>query len=290
MPLKRHSAAFSTWMASRAGKSFDDYEELAPLSRSPIPPSSGRACGTSPASSATRASRPISSTATGCRARASFPTPRLNFAENLLRKDGAGHCAGLLGRGQGQAPHELGRAARRGGARQRGAARGRRRRGRPRGRHPAQHAREHRRRARRRLDRRGVVVLLARLRRAGRARPLRADRAEGADRLRRLLLRRQDASTSPTSSPQIVAKLPTLRAVIVVPYLGHDDGGGAGPQRRPDPQGAPRADLGRCRRPHARPSRCASSACRSRIRSTCCSRRAPPACPSASCIRPAARC
>ena len=63
---------------------------------------------------------------------------------------------------------------------------------RPGGRHPAQHAREHRRRAGRRVDRRGVVVLLARLRRAGRARPLRPDRAQGADRLRRLLLRRQD--------------------------------------------------------------------------------------------------
>ena len=166
-------------------------------------PSSGRRCGTSRAWSATRARRPISSTATRCRARASFPSARLNFAENLLSTRRRRRRAGLLGRGQGEAAHELATScasevARAGASPARGRRGGRR----PGRRDHAQHAGEHRRRARHRLDRRGVVVLLARFRRPGRPRPLRPDRAQGADRLRRLLLRRQDHRHLPTSWPR----------------------------------------------------------------------------------------
>ena len=57
----------------------------------------------------------------------------------------------------------------------------------------AEHARDDRRGARGGRDRRGVVVVLAGLRRAGRPGSLRADRAAAARRLRRLLLRREDA-------------------------------------------------------------------------------------------------
>ena len=52
-----------------------------------------------------------------------------------------------------------------------------------------------------RLDRRRLVELLARLRRAQRDRPLRADRAEGAAGRRRLPLRRQATSTAARPSP-----------------------------------------------------------------------------------------
>ena len=119
------------------------------------------------------------------------------------------------------------------------------------GRHPAQHAREHRRRARRRFDRRGLVVLLARLRRAGRARPLRPDRAQGADRLRRLLLQRQDHRHRRQARSRSSPSCRRCAAVIVVPYLGTRRRGGAGPQRQPDPHGRTRADLARRRRARA---------------------------------------
>ena len=62
---------------------------------------------------------------------------------------------------------------------------------RPRRRLPAEHPRDDRRVPRARVDRRDLVELLARLRRARGRRPLRADRAEGAARGRRLPLRRQ---------------------------------------------------------------------------------------------------
>ena len=137
---------------------------------------SGACSGISAASSATRASA-CSSTATGCRARPSSRTHRLNFAENLLRKRGAARRHRLSRRGQGRAPPVLGRAPR---ARLAPAAAfrlARRQARRPHRRDDAQHARGRRRHAGRRLARRGLVVLLARFRRAGRARPFRPDRA-----------------------------------------------------------------------------------------------------------------
>ena len=50
---------------------------------------------------------------TRCATRASSPTARLNFAENLLRQTGRRHGDRLSRRGQGRAPPELGRAPRR---------------------------------------------------------------------------------------------------------------------------------------------------------------------------------
>ena len=74
--------------------------------------------------------------------------------------------------------------------------------------------------ARHRLARRGLVVLLARFRRRGRARPLRPDRAQGAHRRRRLLLRRQGDRHRATSSPRSPAACRASRATVVVPFLG----------------------------------------------------------------------
>ena len=85
----------------------------------------------------------------------------------------------------------LGRVARADGAHRRRPARERRHARRPRGRLHAEHPRDDRGVSRVRVDRSGVVELLARLRRAQRDRPVRADRAEDPARRRRLLLRRQ---------------------------------------------------------------------------------------------------
>ena len=92
-------------------------------------------------------------------------------------------------------------------------------RGRPRRRLHAEHARDDHRDAGRHEPRRDLVVLLARFRRAGRARPLRPDRAEGAVRRRRLLLRRQDASTllAAHRGDRRAAALGRTH-VVVVPY------------------------------------------------------------------------
>ena len=85
----------------------------------------------------------------------------------------------------------LGRAAGAGVATAAGDARARRQAGRPHRRDAAEHARSHRRHARGSLARRDLVVLFARFRRPGRARPLRPDRAGAVHRLRRLLVQRQ---------------------------------------------------------------------------------------------------
>ena len=86
---------------------------------------------------------------------------------------------------------DLGRAARADRARRGRPARDGHRARRPRRRLHAEHPRDDRRLPRRREPRRGLVELLARLRRALGRRPLRADRAEGAAHRRRLPLRRQ---------------------------------------------------------------------------------------------------
>ena len=84
----------------------------------------------------------------------------------------------------------MGRPARRRRRRRRRPARARRRPRRPRRRLPAEHPRDDRGVPGLREPRRDLVVVLAGLRRAQRDRPLRADRAEGALRGRRLPLRR----------------------------------------------------------------------------------------------------
>ena len=62
---------------------------------------------------------------------------------------------------------------------------------------------------------RDLVVVLAGLRRAQRDRPVRADRAEGAHRLRRLRVRRQGVLPR-RDAPEVVEALPGLSAVVLV--------------------------------------------------------------------------
>ena len=96
-----------------------------------------------------------------------------------------------LDRGRAAARAELPRAVPGGGEARRGAAARGRRPGRPGGGGDAARGRDHRRHARDHRARRDLVVVLARLRRPGGARPLRPDRAQGADHDRRLPLQRQ---------------------------------------------------------------------------------------------------
>ena len=109
-----------------------------------------------------------------------FPDARLNFAENLLRRKGARRRARLSRRGQGRAAAVLGRAARAGFAAAAAVPGRGRQAGRPGRGDDAEHARDGRGHAGGDVARRGVVVLLARFRRAGRARPLRPDRARAS--------------------------------------------------------------------------------------------------------------
>ncbi len=119
-------------------------------------------------------------------------------------------------------------------------ARSRRHSRRPRGRDPAQHAREHRGGAGAppSIGRR-LVVLLARLRRAGRARSLRADRAQGADCLRRLLLRRQDHRHLRQARRRSSPSCRRCEASSSCPYIGQRRGCRSGAQHEPHPQGRP---------------------------------------------------
>ena len=165
---------------------------------------------------------------------------------------------------------DLGRAARAGRGARRRAARARRRAGRPRRRLPAEHPRDGRRLPRLREPRRGVVELLAGLRRAQRGRPLRPDRAEGPAGRRRLRLRRQ-ALRPPRR--RRAARRPRCRrssAPWCSPYLD-----GAPRPRRP----ARRDDLGRAARVRRRRRARVRAGRRSTTRCGCSTRRARRACP-----------
>ncbi len=120
-----------------------------------------------------------------------FPGARINYAEHVFRdRDDADVAIRHAGEGRPLAEltwGELRRLTARIAAGLRAAGRRTRRPGR---RLPAERARGDRRAARVRVARRRLVVLLAGLRRAQRRRPLRADRAEGAARRRRLPLQR----------------------------------------------------------------------------------------------------
>ena len=67
--------------------------------------------------------------------------------------------------------------------------------------------------------RRDLVVVLARLRRAGRARPLRTDRAARAVHRRRLLVQRQGDPDPRQGRRRSSRRLPSVERVVVVPYL-----------------------------------------------------------------------
>ena len=121
---------------------------------------------------------------------------------------------------------------------------------------------------------------------AGRARPLRPDRAQGAVHRRRLPLQRQAASTLADKVAAIVAELPQpCERVVVVPYLGERP---ARPPASPPCAASSRWDDFIAAASGAADR--ASRSCRSTIRSTSCTRRARPACRSASSTAPAARC
>ena len=77
-----------------------------------------------------------------------------------------------------------------------------------------------------RQPRRDLVVVLARLRRAGGDRPVRPDRAEGAARRRRLPLRRQGLRPARRRRPRSGAGSPSLEHTVVLPYLGSRRGRG----------------------------------------------------------------
>ena len=195
-----------------------------------------------------------------------FPGARLNYAEHVLGTDEDARPRG------GRRPladarpdrADLRRAARAGRAGARRPAAPRRRARRPRRRLPAQHPRDARRVPRHREPRRGLGELRAGVRRAQRDRPLRADRAQGAARGRRLHATATGRSTAATRWPTIRAGLPTLEHVVARPL-----------RRRTSVPDA--VALGRPARRGRRRSR--SSPSPSTTRCTSSSRRAPPGCP-----------
>ena len=151
-----------------------------------------------------------------------FPDARLNFAENLLRRERRRRRASSSGARtrceRRLSWDELARAGLADAAvasRRMGVEAGR-----PGRRDDAEHARDGRRHARHRLARRRLVVLLARFRRARRARPLRPDRAGASSSRRTAIGTTASRSTSATRSQAVAAQLPSLRTVVVVDYLG----------------------------------------------------------------------
>ena len=203
-----------------------------------------------------------------------FPGARLNYAEHVLGTDEDTDRVAVVARSQTRGPIELTfgelREPRRAGAR--GAAAPGRRPGDRRRRLPAQHPRDARRLHRHRQPRRDVGGVRARVRRAQRPGALRADRAQGAARGRRLHLPRPAASTAASRSPRSAPGLPTLEHVVHVPY---------GENELPDAVGWDDL-LARAR------ARSRSSPSPSTTRSTCSSRRAPPGCRRRSCTATAA--
>ena len=143
-----------------------------------------------------------------------FPDARLNYAENLLgrrARDDAGDA--LVFWGEDKVKRRMSHAelyanvARTVQAlRAAGVSQGRSCRG-----LPAQHAGSDHRHARDQRDRRHLVVGVARLRRAGRGRPLRPDRAQGARSRSTATGTTASRSRSSTRSRSIAARLPSLR-------------------------------------------------------------------------------
>ncbi len=120
-----------------------------------------------------------------------FPDARLNFADNLLRRRDGATAIAFRGERRPRAQAQFRGTVRIGRRVCRRASAGRHPRRRSCRRLPAEHSRIGGCGARRRGDRRGVVVVLAGLRRAGRARSLRPDRASHPRHRRRLRVRRE---------------------------------------------------------------------------------------------------
>ena len=156
-----------------------------------------------------------------CPARASFPSARLNFAENLLQFNDEPAGARVPQRARharvssptGSCVLEVARIAA-------GLTRGGVVRRRPGRRLPAQPARDGDRHAGHREPRGHLVLVLAGLRRPRRPRPLRADRSQGAVHRRRLFLCRQDTRLAASAWPRCWQSSPRSSAtVVLVPYV-----------------------------------------------------------------------
>ena len=224
--------------------------------------------------------------ATGCRARAGSPT-RGSTSRRTCSSAGAPDDDGdaLVFWGEDKVARRLSHAQLHALASRasRGARRARHRRGRPRRGVHAEHAGDDRRDARRGVARRDLVVVLAGLRRAGRGRPLRPDRAARALHGRRLLLQRQGgADPRQGARHRRAPAVGRARRRRAVPR-GRLDGASDCRQCATRSRGT-RGSRRSCR------GRSTTRRCRSIIRSTSCTRRARPACRSASCTAPAARC
>ena len=217
-----------------------------------------------------------SRTAARCRARSSSPMARLNYAENMLRFSAAGgEGDAIVFWGEDKVKRRLSHAELHDRGQPPGAASARAgaEAGRPGRRLRAECAGGGDRRARRRGHRLHLVVLLAGFRRAGRARPLRPDRAQGADHRRRLLVRRQairfDRAGRASSRPSCRACSRSWCSRISA-------------TSRTSPS-CRKASCCPRRWPAIRAGRSITSACRSTIRSSSCIPAAPPACRNASC-------
>ena len=146
-----------------------------------------------------------------------FPDARLNFAENLMRRQGDGDAIVFWGEDRVRTRLSHAELQAQVSPSRPGPGRRRRRRRRPGWRLPAEHARRRRCHARRHQPRRRVVVVLAGLRRRRGARPLRPDRAQGAVRRRRLPLCGK-THDSLDKIGRIAARLPSVECTLVIPY------------------------------------------------------------------------
>ena len=207
--------------------------------------------------------------------RAADPTPSTSSATATTPRSAIRHASEL----RGLVRADLGRAARADRPDRRRPARAGRRPGRPRRRLHAEHPRDDRGVPRLRVDRRGLVELLAGLRRALGRRPLRADRAEGAARGRRLPLRRprlRPARRGRRARARDAVARARRGAAVPGPRWRHA-------ARRPSALRLPTRRAGQgvaspTSSRAARAGRSSSSSCRSTTRSGSSTRRARPGC------------
>ncbi len=211
--------AFSSWLSSRTGKSLIGYDELHKFSIDD-PATFWSALWDFTKISGDKGEPPFLVDGDKMPGAQFFPGAKLNFAENVLRRTGPGTAVVFWGEDKvkrrlswdelhasvGKASRAFGAAGVAIGDRVAailpnmpesivsvlGAA----------------------------ADRRRVVLLLARLRRPGRARPLRPDRAQGARSPATATTTTARSSTSPTSWPRSSPSFPPSARSSSCPYLG----------------------------------------------------------------------
>ena len=205
-----------------------------------------------------------------------FPGALLSYAEHVFAgKDDAAVALVHASELRPLAETTLGRAPRADRRRRRRAGRPRRRARRPGRRLPPEHRRDGHRLPRLRVARCRLVFLLPRFRRSRRRRPLRADRAEGAARGRRLPLRR--------------ARLRPARGDRADPGRA-PDARPHGPRALPARAACAPGQPGHGRASSRAPPSFVSSSSRSTTRSGCCTRPARRACRRRSCTVRAGSC